>query len=182
MSFKDKPKAAKFRKIESFFNKPAVEATNASNSRSAAANVESAAIIERALQVRDQTSAESEQNDLGEEENEAEDHDTQENQTNVEEDESEDANCARESDFSQSSFSMYRGFRMNIGSIVLKAGGSRVLSTYTKKLRGSRKRLMAKCLLCNEFNDVSVQNSGRKKVPIADGIRCDSKEKLQYIQ
>ena len=40
---------------------------------------------------------------------------------------------------------------------------------------------MAKCLLCNEFNDVSVQNSGRKKVPIADGIRCDSKEKLQYI-
>ena len=145
MSFKDKPKAAKFRKIESFFNKPAVEATNASNSRSAAANVESAAIIERALQVRDQTSAESEQNDLGEEENEAEDHDTQENQTDVEEDESEDdANCARESDFSQSSFSMYRGFRMIIGSIVLKAGGSRVLSTYTKKLPGSRKKLMAK--------------------------------------
>ena len=136
MSFKDKPKAAKFRKIESFFNKPAVEATNASNSRSAVAYVESAAIIERALQVRDQTSAESEQNDLDEEENEAEDHDTQENQT--------DANCARESDFSQSSFSMYRGFRMNIGSIVLKAGGSRVLSTYTKKLPGSRKRLMAK--------------------------------------
>ena len=126
MSFKDKPKAAKFRKIESVFNKPAVEATNASNSRSAAANVESAAIIERALQVRDQTSAESEQNDLGEEKNEAEDHDTQENQTDVEEDESEDANCARESDFSQSSFSMYRGFRVNIGSIVLKAGGSRV--------------------------------------------------------
>ena len=91
--------------------------------------MESAAIIERALQVRDQTSAESEQNDLGEEENEAEDHDTQENQTDVEEDESEDAYCARESDFSQSSFLMYRGFRMNIGSIVLKAGGSRVLPT-----------------------------------------------------
>ena len=70
---------------------------------------------------------------------------------------------------------------MNIGSIVLKAGGSRVLPTYMKKLPGSRKRLMAKCLLCNEFNDVSVQNSGRKKVPIANGIRCDSKEKLQYI-
>ena len=56
MSSKDKPKAAKFRKIESFFNKPAVAVTDANDSRSAAAHVERASIIRASLATAGSTS------------------------------------------------------------------------------------------------------------------------------
>ena len=98
MSSKDKPKAAKCRKNESFFNKPAVAVTDATDSRSAAVHVERASMIRASLVTAGSTSTENEQNNSDEGEYEAESHETQEdNQTDVEEDRNENANCAGES-------------------------------------------------------------------------------------
>ena len=40
---------------------------------------------------------------------------------------------------------------------------------------------MVQCILCHEFNAIAEQNAGKKKVPIADGIRYDDKTKLQLV-
>ena len=69
---------------------------------------------------------------------------------------------------------------MNITAIIRKAGGSNILTTYTKK-EGRKRRQMVQCVLCHEFNAIAEQNAGKKKVPIACGIRYDDETKLQLV-
>ena len=54
------------------------------------------------------------------------------------------------------------------------------MTTYTKK-EGRKKRQMMRCVLCHEFNAIAEQNAGKKKEPIACGIRYDDKTKLQLV-
>ena len=69
---------------------------------------------------------------------------------------------------------------MNITAIIRKAGCSNILKTYIKK-EGRKRRRVVQCVLCHEFNAIAEQNAGKKKVPIAYGIRYDDKTKLQLV-
>ena len=69
---------------------------------------------------------------------------------------------------------------MNITAIIRKAGGSNILTTYTKK-KGRKRRQMVQCVFCHEFNAIAEQNAGKKKVQIAYGVRNDDKTKLQLV-
>ena len=173
MASRDKP-AAKYRKIDSFFEKSnvpvAVGASNSNNSKAAdsqAVSVGSPTGVQAELEVRLQaeSQAEEEENclDVG----------TSNEQDNVND-------TASTSDSTQDNCSIYRGFRMNITAIIRKAGGSNILTTYTKK-EWRKRRQMVQCVLYHEFNAIAEQNAGNKKVPIAYSIRYDDKTKLQLV-
>ena len=40
---------------------------------------------------------------------------------------------------------------------------------------------MVKCLVCSEFEEEAKRYAGNNRVYLADGVRCDSKKKLQDI-
>ena len=173
MASRDKP-AAKYRKIENFFKKSnvpvAVGASNFNNSKAAdsqADTVGSPTGIQADLEVRLQAESQDE-----EEENRL-DVGTSNEQENIND-------AASTSHSIQDNCSIYRGFRMNITAIIRKAGGSNILTTYTKK-EGRKRRHMVRCVLCHKFNAIAEQNAGNKIVPIAYGIRYDDKTKLQLV-
>ena len=83
-------------------------------------------------------------------------------------------------DSTQDNCSIYGVFRMNITAIIRKAEGNNILTTHTKK-KGRKRRQMMQCVFCHEFNVIAEQNAGKKKVPIAYGIRYDDKTKLQLV-
>ena len=173
MALRDKP-AAKYRKIESFFKKSnvpmAVGASNSNNSKVADSQADPAgsptgiqADLEVRLQAESQAKKEENRLDVG----------TSNEQENVDD-------AASTSDCKQNDCFIYRGFRMNVSAVIRKAGGSIILTTYTKK-EGRKKRQMVQCVLCHEFNAVAEQNAGKKKVPNAYGIQYDDKTKLQLV-
>ena len=51
---------------------------------------------------------------------------------------------------------------------------------YKEKI-GSRKRLLAKCSICSEFEEHAKRKSRHGIVYLAHGVRCDSEEKLKNI-
>ena len=89
-----------------------------------------------------------------------------------------DDNNDRASDGAKATTS-YQGYILNIDKIQGKVGDD-ILSAYHKKI-GSRKRLLAKCLICNEFEEDAKKCSSNGTVYIAHGVRCDSEEKLTRI-
>jgi hypothetical protein len=68
---------------------------------------------------------------------------------------------------------------LNINKIQNK-GGKETISVYSEKI-GSRKRQLAKCNICSEFKEQARKRSRHGIVYIADGVRCDSEEKLKNI-
>ena len=69
---------------------------------------------------------------------------------------------------------------MNIASINSKAVRNIVLSLTTKK-EGPRKRQFVQYLACNEFEDLVLRNSIKKKVTIADGVGCNGKNQSMVV-
>ena len=57
--------------------------------------------------------------------------------------------------------------------------GKNIISIYHEKI-GQRKRLLAKCLLCCEFEEAK-KFSKNGLVYIAHGVRCDTEEKIMKI-
>ena len=156
MASRDKP-VAKYRKIENFFKKSnvpmAVGGSNSNNSKAADSQADPAgsptgiqADLEVQLQAESQAEEEENRRYVG----------TSNEQEN-------DNDAASTSDSTQDNCSIYRGFRMNITTIIRKAGGSNILTTYTKK-EGRKRRQMVQCVLCHEFNAIAVseQNAGKQ--------------------
>ena len=77
------------------------------------------------------------------------------------------------------SLNLYRGYSLNIKKIQDKAG-KETISVYHDKI-GSRKRLLAKCKICSEFEEEAKKKSRHGIVYIAHGVRCDSNDKLKII-
>ena len=79
----------------------------------------------------------------------------------------------------------YKGFELDIKSIIRKAGED-ILSLFQERVpSGSKSKLktrtLVKCLVCDEFEEEAKQFSSNKKVYMAHGVRCDGKKKLQDV-
>ena len=73
----------------------------------------------------------------------------------------------------------YKGYLLNINKIQNKVG-KEIISVYSEKI-GSRKRQLAKCNICSQFEEQAKKRSRHGIVYIAHGVRCDSEEKLKNI-
>ena len=77
------------------------------------------------------------------------------------------------------SLNSYRGYLLNINKIQKKVGNE-TISVYSEKI-GSRKRQLAKCTVCSQFEEHAKRRSRHGVVYIAHGVRWDSEEKLKNI-
>ena len=75
------------------------------------------------------------------------------------------------------SLNSYKGYLLNINKIQNKVG-KEIISVYSEKI-GSRKRLLAKCNICSQFEEQAKKRSRNGTVYIAHGVRCDSEEKFK---
>ena len=78
---------------------------------------------------------------------------------------------------------LYRGYPLNISSIVTKAG-PKVLSLYKEKrkyMNEERTRTFVKCLVCAEFEEEARRFATNGQVYMVHGVRCDGQKKLQDI-
>ena len=80
----------------------------------------------------------------------------------------------------------YRGFLLDIRSIVRKAGED-ILLVFHEKTRvvtagkGSRKRMFVKCLVCEQYEEEARRCSSNSRVFIAQVVRCDSKKSFKML-
>ena len=79
----------------------------------------------------------------------------------------------------ETSGALYERYILDVNKIQEKVGKD-ILSVYHEKI-GSRKRLLAKCLICNQFEEDAKKHSRNGIVYLAHGVRCDSMEKLVKI-
>ena len=77
------------------------------------------------------------------------------------------------------SLNLCRGYLLNINKIKKKVGNE-AISVCSEKI-GSRKRQLAKCNVCSQFEEQAKRRSRHGVVYIAHGVRCDSEEKLKNI-
>ena len=68
---------------------------------------------------------------------------------------------------------------LNINKIQNKVG-KETISVDSEKI-GSRKRQLAKCNICSQFEEQAKKRSRHGILYIAHGVRCDSEEKLKNI-
>ena len=76
-----------------------------------------------------------------------------------------------------STWFLNKGYVLDIRKVQEKIGKN-IISIYHEKIR-QRKRLLAKCLLCCEFEEAK-KFSKNGLVYIAHGVRCDTEEKKNY--
>ena len=82
---------------------------------------------------------------------------------------------------------LYRGYPLNINTIVKKVGPG-VLHLYKDKSKArsanqekSKTRSFVKCLVCTEYEEEAKRFSTNHQVYLLYGVRCDGKKKMQDV-